>query len=369
MYAFFEQLNGLMDQIVSQSGAPVGSAKEQKNILDNIESLKVHFIKAHLAQEDGRMGHAAVQHFQTAGSYLLNNVYEQNLAEPAAFYQQMQNGLCGFIESLYKNFPGQFDYGMPMPQPVWQKIRTAMEACLMGLDKQGATTQLLALIRAELNHACRERTPDYIAGQYWQTLAQQLDELSPELSREPFPERFRESALYNDAVVNILIGCNFNSGRLIHYVLETAAADLTDQDAPVVFWTDLLKRINRLPITPEMQLYRNTDSCKQQLIQSINTELFVAEQLHREDEMQDKLVTSLSVDQFALLIRLLVDAHIFKCENVNQLLRFFSRHVQTTRTLQISSESLRQRFYSISKPSIKMMRDHLVNMMNKLKGY
>jgi hypothetical protein len=365
MYAFFEQLNGLMDQIVSQSGAPVGSAKEQKNILDNIESLKVHFIKAHLAQEDGRMGKAAVQSFQTAGSYLLNNVYEQNLAEPAAFYQQMQNGLCGFIESLYKNFPGQFDYSKPMPLPVWQKIRTAMEACLLGLDKQGAATQLLALIRAELNHACRDRTPDYIAGQYWQTLALHLDELSPELSRE----RSRESALYNEAVVNSLIGCNFNSGRLIHYVLETAAADLTDQDAPVVFWTDLLKRINRLPITPEIHLYRNADSCQQQLIQSINTELFAAEQLHRNDETEDKLVTSLSVDQFALLIRMMVDVRIFKCENVNQLLRFFSRHVQTTRTLQISSESLRQRFYSISKPSIKMMRDHLVNMMNKLKGY
>lgn len=361
MNAVFEILNGLLEQIILSPGSTNKQSKEQGKMLEAIESLQIHFLKAHLAQDDGRIGKVAVRSSQAASSYLLNSMYEYNMAEPAAFYQNMQNGLCGFIDSLYRNFPGQFDYSMPMPQPIWQTIRTALEESLPGLVKQGASTQLIALIRSELNHSCREHTPDYIAGGYWQTLAQHLDELDPELSRGTVP--------CNDALVNTLVGCNFNSGKFIHYVLETAAADLTDADAPVAYWTDLLTRMNRLPITPEMQLYRNADSCQQQLIRSINTELFAAEQLHREDEMQDKLITGLSVDQFALLIRLMVDAHIFKCENVNQLIRFFSRHVQTTRTLQISAESLRQRYYTISKPSVKIMRDHLVDMMNKLKGY
>ncbi|MFZ2785415.1 MAG: hypothetical protein WAZ36_13535 [Sediminibacterium sp.] len=361
MYTVFELLNGLMDQIVPRPGYAVGSAKEQDKILETIESLQIHFLKAHLAQDASKIGKVAVRSSQAVGGYLLNSVYEYNLAEPAAIYQNMQNGLCGFIDSLHRNFPGQFDYSLPMPQPIWQKIRTVLEESLLGLGKQGVSTQLIALIRSELNHSCRDHTPDYITGQYWQTLAQHLKELDPQFNREMVP--------FNDAVVNTLVGCNFNSGKLIHYVLETAAADLTNEDAPVTYWTDLLKRINRLPITPEMHLYRNTDSCQQQLIQSINTELFAAEQLHREDEIQDKLITGLSVDQFALLIRLMVDAHIFKCENINQLIRFFSRHVQTTRTLQISAESLRQRYYTISKASVKIMRDHLVEMMNKLKGY
>lgn len=173
----------------------------------------------------------------------------------------------------------------------------------------------------------------------------------------------------NNAVINCLVGCNFNSGKFIFYVLEAVATHLTEEDSPVVYWASLLKWINRLPTSPEMQLYRNADSCKTQLIELFTTELFAAEQLHTDDVVQDKLITGLSVGQFALLIRLLVDTGVLKTRNINQLIRIFSRLVKTTRTVEISAESLRQKYYQINPASVKMMREHLVEMMSKLKEY
>lgn len=124
-----------------------------------------------------------------------------------------------------------------------------------------------------------------------------------------------------------------------------------------------------MPTSPEMQLYRNADSCKAQLIQLFTTELFAAEQLHADDAVQDKLITGLSVGQFALLIRLLVDTGVLKTRNTNQLIRLFSRLVKTTRTVEISAESLRQKYYHIDAATVKILRSHLAEMMSRLKEY
>lgn len=369
MNSVFELLNGMLDQLVPRAGSSVVTAKDQDKILTAIESLQLHFMKAHLAQDAGKIGKVAVRSSQAAGSYLLNTVYDQHLAEPAEVYLHIQNGLCGFIDGLYKNFPGQFDYSMPMPLPCWLKISAAMEDRLESLERKGVPKALPNLIRAELHYACLHHTPDYIAGQYWQSLTQQLQDCRPEPKSNVRSDLKSDQELLNNAVINCLVGCNFNSGKFICYVLDAAAEELTEEDSPVVYWANMLKRMNRLPISPEMQLYRNADSCKTQLIESFKNELFAAEQLHTDDVVQDKLITGLSVGQFALLIRLLVDTGVLKTRNTNQLIRLFSRLVKTTRTVEISAESLRQKYYQINAASIKMMREHLVEMMSKLKEY
>ncbi|MBL7760163.1 MAG: hypothetical protein JNK08_05645 [Sediminibacterium sp.] len=365
MNTVFELLNGMLDQLVPRAGSSVVTAKDQDKILTAIESLQLHFMKAHLAQDAGKIGKVAVRSSQAAGSYLLNSVYDQHLAEPAEVYLHIQNGLCGFIDGLHKNFPGQFDYSMPMPLPCWLKISATMEDRLVSLERAGVSTTLLNLIRAELHYACLHHTPDYIAGQYWQSLGMQL----LELRAEQRAERRSDKDQLNNAVVNCLVGCNFNSGKFICYVLDAAAEELTEEDSPVVYWANMLKWMNRLPTSPEMQLYRNADSCKAQLIELFRNELFAAEQLHTDDVVQDKLITGLSVGQFALLIRLLVDTGVLKTRNTNQLIRLLSRLVKTTRTVEISAESLRQKYYQINAASVKMMREHLAEMMSKLKEY
>jgi len=369
MNSVFELLNGMLDQLVPRTGCSVVTAKDQDKILTAIESLQLHFMKAHLAQDAGKIGKVAVRSSQAAGSYLLNSVHEQHLAEPAEVYLNIQNGLCGFIDGLHRNFPGQFDYSMSMPLPCWLKISAAMEDRLESLERRGVSTTLLNLIRAELHYACLHHTPDYIAGQYWQSLTRQLHDCRPEPKSEPRSDSKSDQEQLNNAVINCLVGCNFNSGKFIFYVLDAAATHLTEEDSPVVYWASLLKWMNRLPTSPEMQLYRNADSCKAQLIELFKNELFTAEQLHTDDVLQDKLITGLSVGQFALLIRLLVDTGVLKTRNTNQLIRLFSRLVKTTRTVEISAESLRQKYYQINAASVKMLREHLVEMMSKLKEY
>lgn len=84
----------------------------------------------------------------------------------------------------------------------------------------------------------------------------------------------------------------------------------------------------------------------------------------------EPLVTSLSVPQLALLLRLMVDAGMLvQGQNITALMSRIATHMQTRKALHISAESLRVKYYSPEKAAISILRDYIQKMMQLLRNY
>lgn len=84
----------------------------------------------------------------------------------------------------------------------------------------------------------------------------------------------------------------------------------------------------------------------------------------------EPLITSLSVPQLALLIRLMVDAGMLvQGQNISALMSKIATHIQTRKVLHISAESLRVKYYSPEKAAISILRDYMQKMIQLLRNY
>ncbi|MCY7293473.1 MAG: hypothetical protein LH615_14945 [Ferruginibacter sp.] len=356
MNSAFETLNDLLYQNETVVSA-AEKTKQQKKIKEQVDNLPFEFSKAYFSEASKKMLTGTVQYSQAATSFLLNRVYEYNEAAPNEFYKFLQVSLCFFIRVLYKNFPAHFDYSLPMPEVLWQPVKQEAEAGWVALLEQGMEERLNKIILNELQLCCEHRAPDYKVGYYWKDLTQHQKQCNG-----------NDGALTNQ-VIEVLVSCNFNSGKFILYVIEWCAGGIKDDMPEVNYWCTVLKLVNRMPITPNMCLHPVFEPCKQQLIQSITTELFASEKMLPEQINEAKLITAMSVGQLAVFIRLMVDTEVLQTKNVMAIIKFFSKNFRTYRTVQISDESLRQRYYNIDKASIDINRRYLAGMMNKLKEY
>jgi len=82
-----------------------------------------------------------------------------------------------------------------------------------------------------------------------------------------------------------------------------------------------------------------------------------------------KLGTTLSVPQLALFIRLLVDTKIIDQHSQALLLKNIASVIHTARVSDISPESLRINYYTPNNAAKNIIKEYLINMVNRLKNY
>jgi hypothetical protein len=82
-----------------------------------------------------------------------------------------------------------------------------------------------------------------------------------------------------------------------------------------------------------------------------------------------KLGTALSVPQLALFIRLLVDTKVIDQHSQSLLLKNIASVIHTARVSDISPESLRINYYTPNTAAKNIVKEYLINMVNRLKNY
>ena len=80
-----------------------------------------------------------------------------------------------------------------------------------------------------------------------------------------------------------------------------------------------------------------------------------------------KVQTPLSVANLACLIRVFYEEKIFSTTNQTELLNFFASNFSTQKQEQISSTSLRSKYYNIETSSLENIKDLFFQMINRLK--
>lgn len=79
-----------------------------------------------------------------------------------------------------------------------------------------------------------------------------------------------------------------------------------------------------------------------------------------------KILTSLSVAQMAVIIRMLVETNIILNKNHHEVLKFFAGNFQSKKMENISQESLRAKYYSIEESSKEIVKHLMIEMLKKI---
>ncbi|MDB5191486.1 MAG: hypothetical protein JWQ96_1049 [Segetibacter sp.] len=183
------------------------------------------------------------------------------------------------------------------------------------------------------------------------------------------------------SVVNFIIFMNVNSGDMLRFLVKKMEAAILQEDdmlEQIEEWAMRQKEIALVQEKPGAQLITGSPSLKQLLQDAIASEITLLEKkterqknaplpkLPGDDTM---LKTQLTVAQLAVLIRLMVDTGIIKCNNQLLFLKMVARSFQTPKKAAISADSLRTKFYTAEANAIDAIKDYLITMMNQLRQY
>ena len=286
--------------------------------------------------------------------------FEQNLLEQLADVQL--------------KFPQYFCWSMKIPRQLQESegplLVKKIQDCLLA----PAWVNIPGNIRDMLLHpyskllSINERIT-YQRLQYLQMLLHQLQELCCDQPDGQIPDHFEERLLKK------LLLLNFNHGQLISHLTEKIRALLDQELRSAEKFAHLYQfqyQIEKLPHDESVFLYADTASCRLQLEKYIEREMkklraqqYVQSQTSiSENEQPELIYTSLSVSQLAFLLRLLLDNGIFQFENKRELFRMICNAFKN-KTGPISVSSFRNHFYDPDPATMKMVSDHLMELMNR----
>ncbi len=185
------------------------------------------------------------------------------------------------------------------------------------------------------------------------------------------------------ALMNLLLYLNFNNYFFINYYInfiskEIGEADSTTQQIEQLAWW--LKTISQLQTHALIAYKTKVSSVKEQLTGWLIDEMEFLEkkrqlaitaplQLNTSPKPHFSLMTSFSVKQVALLIRLLFDTGLIKSENQTEMLTQIAGVLKTERKENISAQNLRAKYYDIDEPTKGILKDCLITMVNQLRKY
>lgn len=189
--------------------------------------------------------------------------------------------------------------------------------------------------------------------------------------------------LGEEETIKYLVQLNLNYPYLVNQIIkDLILADLPGNDVErykeLQWWRKEIKQhymsfndpcFTKIPSSNEI-LLKYVEEEIHYLVQVGNLN---AEKLNEKNPNPEfTIISRLSVDQMASLLRLLYDDKILYCENKTELLRFFASILKTKAGKEVTFYSLRNKFNTVPVEELKKQRDLLFHLLNlndkKIKG-
>lgn len=165
----------------------------------------------------------------------------------------------------------------------------------------------------------------------------------------------------------------FNKPVFIEYVyryIKQSTTSIESVEEQIVCWQKWAAKLNNLACYATSSFYENRPT----FITAINSKIS-AEHTFLKSKLINKsatlvpvhINTDLSVAQPAVLLKLLCDAGIIRYNNQKELIALITTVFKTNKSLSISQESLRNKYYSPELVAITIVKEHLLSMLKSLK--
>ncbi len=183
-------------------------------------------------------------------------------------------------------------------------------------------------------------------------------------------------------LADVLISFNFNDNILVNSIVWIIK-DEVDQNTSISgkieklnYW---LKKISQEPVNPADAFHLEKERVGDYLAKWIGAEIIFYEKGHPpiqgnsapanlpvNSSRNRKLQINLSVPQIAYLIRILADFGIIQHSSPRGLSEFTAEHFRSKKQENISSESLRVKYYNVEESARERIRQLLVRLLEKV---
>ncbi len=179
----------------------------------------------------------------------------------------------------------------------------------------------------------------------------------------------------------ILFRHNFNHPSFVQYLFDHFNAEINIQQTPsrkLQAWRVNFNQVALQKSTEQEGLYPHLPSLtrtlktmmKDEIAYIVKNEILLYNSSaggHAQKPVGIK--TGLSVAQLAVFIRLLLEEEIIITDNHAKIFRSIAAVFQTPRTSGISPESLRNKYHTPEAAALKITKDYLIQMVNRLRNY
>lgn len=187
---------------------------------------------------------------------------------------------------------------------------------------------------------------------------------------------------YENEITNFLIYLNFNSYRFLNFSTRKMNEEVQKFSSLIGKLEKLAyfkKEINQKLIKPGCALRPERLHIQQQITKWLEEEInYLEKKRHlmvmypQKNETNDegfKIETSLSVPQLACLAKLLIESGVITNKKHSEVIRFLAAHFSTIKNENISSESLRSKYYTVeysTRQAVSEIIKKLQESMNKI---
>lgn len=288
-------------------------------------------------------------------------------------------------ELLYlieRRFKGYMSIEEPVPVTYLTIIEKEVSKRLSELSKkfqdhlpfQPAFGVLTQELESFLNYPSNRHSCTFQEMFYIRELCRELEYLEP--SDEP--------GIYT-SLDELLISINFNSSTYIKGFIQRIAAHINEQTrekmGKLLFYQKLFRQLHR---RPDMIFNVKDAGVFQQIDNWFSQEIFYLEkQSHfsitplkagmpnriTKNKEKQKIVSNLSVDQMALILRAADDLKIIIAHSLNSVFKSMVPHLSTPNQENISYDSMRSKSYSAELRDKEIVIETLQQMIKKIKEY
>lgn len=174
-----------------------------------------------------------------------------------------------------------------------------------------------------------------------------------------------------------LLMLNFNTLDFFDYYTDEIKKGLEIQETEVEkikFLYEILKSINQKQLYIQNKLIKSLSTTKEQVAGWIEEEIYFLNQkriLERHtviklenNEVEDKMLTGLSVPQLSYFFGLLVKSGIIQSPTQRSIFKFISDHFKTKMTNSISVDSLNAKYYNVETTTKNAVREKIIELLN-----
>jgi len=193
-----------------------------------------------------------------------------------------------------------------------------------------------------------------------------------------------EEPITESKIIRCFFHVNYNHPDLIHYLfgqLSFTLAELENPSLQLDFLYKILKETNQhticahiafSPVEPNLKV--QISAWLEEEIQYINKAQTILKESHQltldgPRNQLGKFQSELSVNELALLFRLLHDTDVIAHQNQSEIIQFVAENFRSKKSENISSSSLRTKYYSPENMTIEKLTKQLIKMQEQLMNY
>jgi hypothetical protein len=183
-------------------------------------------------------------------------------------------------------------------------------------------------------------------------------------------------------IIRIMFHINYNSLSLLDYLqkqINSTLQELVDRNLQLDYLYKVLKETNQRTICSHIAFNPSELNLKVLLSAWIEEEIQYIMKLQNNQNTEEiqfsnpseknKILSELTVSELALLFRLLHDTVAFPHENQSEYIEFIASSFYTKRADNISSSSVRTKYYSPDEATVKSLKLYIERMISKINDY